>query len=101
MQALSPLAFFMKEVWGGLWGLWCLLESALSLPTTGSVSPGSPQILGAASRVMHLAMCLVESATSDTVGKAVLFSVACCPSEEGLACATDGDRGAGFTVQGS
>ena len=59
----------MKEVWGGLWGLWCLLEPALSLPTTGSVSTGSPQILGAASRVMHLAVCLVETPISTRNGK--------------------------------
>ena len=33
------------------------------------------------------------------VREAVLFSVAPCLPEGVLACATDGDRGAGFTVQ--
>ena len=64
VQALSPLVFFMRKVWEGLWGLWCLLEPALSLPTTGRVSAGSPQILRAAGRVTHLAVCLVETPIS-------------------------------------
>lgn len=81
-RGTKPLAFLVKQVWRGLWGPWCPLESALYLPVTGSVSPRGHQSLGPADRVVQLPVCRMGSPVSDMMGEveAVRSSVAPWPS---------------------